>query len=367
MRKIKFLVIFIIFVFGGYFLVKNSGLFVAKKFIEKEFAKATQAELNIGSLNVSLLKGTVTVNHVHIHDRGNSIFKLGMAHVNFDLFPLLKKKIIIHGVKIEDPWIYVKKEKNNINLSKLSASQRKTASVKEEKSSPKKAKPFDYTVSVENVWVNNFKFSFQEKFPDTQFEYVIDKGYLTAHNVKYPEPMKVPLTLKMRVPEKAQFDYQGTFISKKNKELSLESTLKIKDVTVAVTRDLIGNYFNIYPTGGTAHLTSKAHLQGSILRSEHELQLHKLKLEQGRNVASALGGAFLAFIQGPQGDKLELRFRIDGDIKDPNFSWVSGISQAVAEAFQKQLSRLQKITDILKKPTKEGGDLLQDLKDALPF
>ena len=190
MMKKKWLIVLAV-VFCGYFVLKHTALYAAKKVVEKKWSEIFPVELKIGHLNYSILRGVGSVHGIVIQDGKEPIVQVQKVAVNLDWLPLLRKQASI-AIDVRHPQLFLRKQGEKTNIAKLMGplqQYQKQAAAKKERE-PAQALPL--AIHLRRVHVDNFEMAYLEKFPKTSFQYTIDEGQFLFRDFKYPGETKSP-------------------------------------------------------------------------------------------------------------------------------------------------------------------------------
>lgn len=139
-----------------------------KSLIIPKVEEATGRKLGINEIHVSLFKGIV-VKGIILKERDGSrdFLKADEFVLNYQLWPLLKKQLVINKVELVSPSILLRREKDGTyNFSDLT--ERKAAKASE-KPEPEKGKGLPLSISADRIDIRNAKLEFtdsQKTIPD---------------------------------------------------------------------------------------------------------------------------------------------------------------------------------------------------------
>lgn len=245
-----------------------------KSLIIQAIEKETGKKAELAAVRFNLFKGIV-LSSFRLHDGGKNLISFKEASCSFLILPILKeKKIIIPGIRIREPEIFLKRNADNtFNLMELLP----------EGKTQDKNQPFGLIIS--GITLINGHVDFQDDTFTPAFAKAVDDINLSA-SLSLPTGIKFNCSLKIQANPSAVIDANGEFHL-----LTKELTAKI------YLKGLSPKEFSVYYSGsglsvkdGVIDLTADIKLKDNLLNAGLTAQTKKLAFSKDKIFIKADSG-----------------------------------------------------------------------------
>lgn len=257
------LVLFLILTAGIIYLNKVILPVKVKSLIVETLKKQTGKDVTLKSVEFSLFKGLILTDLV-ISDTQNVILSTRQATASVFIWPIFKKQIIIPGITLKSPYIFLERRKDGtFNLQDLFPAAQVSA------------KKSDFNVSVLKISVSTGNVVFQDDTLATKFK---------------KEIKNIQLNVSLGLPVSVKFNFKGEMPLTPSVFISASGQYKI------LTRELSGHlavknlppqefapYYNLSELlKGLIDVQAQINLKGQILKADITARGEGLTLEQDK-------------------------------------------------------------------------------------
>ncbi len=218
-----------------------------KSLIVSTLAKQTGKDISLSSLEFSIFRGLV-LHDLVIADGQNVILSTRQASCTIFIWPIFKKQIIIPGINLKSPYIFLERRADNsFNLQDLFAPQ-------------PSAKKADFSVAVFKVTIANGNLVFQD---DT----------LATKSKK--EIKNIQLNLQLGLPVKLKFNLRAEMVNQPPVSINASGEYKI------LSRELAANLAlkDISPREFSAYYPDLGDLISGLIDLQAQVDLKKQMLQ----------------------------------------------------------------------------------------
>ncbi|HRR95328.1 MAG TPA: AsmA family protein [Candidatus Ratteibacteria bacterium] len=350
---------------------------LAEKIISKKVEPFFGDQLKIGSIDISIFRGSVIIKNVELLQppgfMANNFLQIKTIKVKISILPLLKKQLVVNGITILQPEINLVQLKNgetNITyyLSKIKKTSNPPSSNSSESSSPLNFHLDKLSIQKGEIALYSYKMC------SKQPTFLIKNFNFDLRNVNIPNDKNIP----------SQFNISGIIASsnpatiKSNGEgvflggpISFKAKTKIEKIS-------LGDFLYLYPDipvmikEGQVWVDSDAECKKNYLISKQHVEIKNLKIDsKGGFVKKTLLGlpanGFVKFLEDKNG-YLNFDFEISGNLNNLKINIKETIEQAVAKSIKDKIGSnvietAEKLGENLKKTGEKAGKSIKNVFD----
>ncbi|MDO9572882.1 MAG: AsmA family protein [Candidatus Omnitrophota bacterium] len=266
MKKFIIITLVLLLILAGGIIYLNKVILPVKikSLIVSTLKKQTGKDVTLKSVKFSIFSGLILRDLV-ISDTQNVILSTRQATCSIFIWPILKKQIIIPGITLKSPYIFLeRKSDGSFNLQDLFAS------------SQVPAKKSDFSVSVLKISVSSGNLVFQDDTLATKFKKEIK-------NIQFNLYLSLPASVKFNFKGEIAYD-PVVFISASGQykilTRELSSNIAVKNLQPAEFASYYNNLSNL--VAGLIDLQAQVNLKDQILQADINAKGQNLALEKDK-------------------------------------------------------------------------------------
>lgn len=266
MKKFIIITLVLLLILAGGIIYLNKVILPVKikSLIVSTLKKQTGKDVTLKSVKFSIFSGLILRDLV-ISDTQNVILSTRQATCSIFIWPILKKQIIIPGITLKSPHIFLeRKSDGSFNLQDLFAS------------SQVPAKKSDFSVSVLKISVSSGNLVFQDDTLATKFKKEIK-------NIQFNLYLSLPASVKFNFKGEIAYD-PVVFISASGQykilTRELSSNIAVKNLQPAEFASYYNNLSNL--VAGLIDLQAQVNLKDQILQADINAKGQNLALEKDK-------------------------------------------------------------------------------------
>jgi hypothetical protein len=295
---------------GAATLVKLSGAFL-KAQIERNLGD------NVKAGSVQIMWGTVTVKDLVFFREGQQVGKVKTVDIRADFLSVLKKKVMIARVDIEEPDLNILMDKKGKIVLPVSLPDQR----REEKTSKTKE---TMAVKIKTLTIKDGKVRFEDRSTARPVLLRFDDVKADIEDIAFPSAdqwTNYGLSAHLAGP-----DHKGTITASGKTNFRTEETkakATLKNIDLPLFRPYIEKKGDLPIEKGFIDVNANIGIAKKHIRAPGVLALNDLQFRPGKSMGDTFLGiprSMVLSLLKSSGNKIDLNFIIEGDLDNPRFS-----------------------------------------------